>query len=286
MKKINVIFSVILLLGGCDSSTKLQDFENGSASDEVGITTVQLETTFQDHLKSGGFGPEMVVVPSGRFQMGDIQGDGYDTEKPVHWVNIESFAIGKYEVTFAEYDKFAQATGEYKLDDEGWGRDNRPVIHVSWHEATAYTKWLSQQTDKQYRLPSEAEWEYAARAGTETKYWWGNDIGINKANCDECGSQWDNKKTAPVGSFDANPFGLYDTVGNVWEWVADGWHENYTNAPNDGRAWVEGVDKKYKKYREFRSGSWQDSPGQCRAANRIGYSDYWYTGFRVVTQTY
>ncbi|MDM8561785.1 SUMF1/EgtB/PvdO family nonheme iron enzyme [Candidatus Marithioploca araucensis] len=239
---------------------------------------------FRDRLQNGGFGPEMVRIPAGRFRMGDIQGGGHYDENPVHSVSVSEFAMGKYEVTFAEYDKFAQATGRKKPDDEGWGRGNRPVINVSWNDAVAYAKWLSQQTGKQYRLPTEAEWEYAARAGTKTKYWWGNKIGNNRANCDGCGSRWDNKQTAPVGSFSANPFGLYDTVGNVWEWNADPWHSNYKNAPNDGRVWETGADN---SYRVLRGGSWGYYPDYCRTAGR-----YWDTsddrdqfiGFRVAAR--
>ncbi|MEN8221031.1 MAG: SUMF1/EgtB/PvdO family nonheme iron enzyme [Pseudomonadota bacterium] len=133
---------------------------------------------FRDRLKDGSLGPEMVWIPAGTFRMGDIQGGGHDNEKPVHQVSVSRFAIGKYEVTFAEYDKFAQATGRKKPNDRGWGRGNRPVINVSWHDATAYAEWLSQQTGQKYRLPTEAEWEYAARAGTTTKYWWGNQMGF------------------------------------------------------------------------------------------------------------
>ncbi|MCP3897296.1 SUMF1/EgtB/PvdO family nonheme iron enzyme, partial [Moraxella sp.] len=182
----------------------------------------------RDRLKDGRLGPEMVRIPAGRFRMGDIQGGGDGDEKPVHRVSVSEFAMGRYEVTFAEYDKFAQATGRKKPDDEGWGRGNRPVINVSWDDAVAYAKWLSQQTGKQYRLPTEAEWEYAARAGTETQYWWGNEIGQNRAVCDACGSRWDNKQTAPVGSFAANPFSLYDTVGNVWEWTCSEYEDKYS----------------------------------------------------------
>jgi len=124
---------------------------------------------FQDRLKDGSQGPEMVRIPAGSFRMGDIQGGGFSNEKPVHRVSVGAFAMGKYEVTFAEYDKFAQATGKSKPDDYGWGRGNRPVIKVSWHDAVAYAKWLSQQTGHTYRLPTEAEWEYAARAGVVKK---------------------------------------------------------------------------------------------------------------------
>jgi len=182
---------------------------------------------FRDRLKDDSWGPEMVWIPAGSFRMGDIQGGGYDYEQPVHRVSVDRFAMGRYEVAFTEYDQFAEATGRDKPDDEGWGRGNRPVINVSWNDATAYAQWLSQQTGKHYRLPTEAEWEYAARAGTETKYWWGNEIGVNKANCDNdsCGDRFN--YTARVGSFVANPFGLYDTVGNVWEYVQDWFDSGY-----------------------------------------------------------
>jgi formylglycine-generating enzyme required for sulfatase activity len=224
------------------------------------IDQKQAGEVVRDRLKDGSLGPEMVWIPAGRFQMGDIQGGGYSDEKPVHWVSINKFAMGRYEVTFAEYDKFAEATGRTKPSDRGWGRGNRPVINVSWNDVTAYAEWLSQQTGKQYRLPTEAEWEYAARAGTETKYWWGNDIGSNRANCDGCGSRWDDKSTAPVGSFAANPFGLFDTVGNVWEWTCSEYEEKYTGkeqrcAKSAGRFAVRG-------------GSWGDSAHRVRSAYR------------------
>ena len=156
--------------------------------------------TFRDRLDDGGEGPLMVRVPKGCFRMGDIQGGGGEDEQPVHEVCLEGFAIGVHEATFADYDRFAAATGRDKPDDEGWGRGERPVINVSWRDANAYAEWLSAQTGEQYRLPTEAEWEYAARAGRETRYWWGNEIGRNRANCDGCGSRWDNDRTAPAGS--------------------------------------------------------------------------------------
>ena len=149
-------------------------------------------------------------------------------------------------------------------DNNGWGRGRRPVINVSWDDAVAYTKWLSEQTSKRYRLPSEAEWEYAARAGTTTKYSWGKKIGRNRANCDGCGSQWDNKKTGPVGSFPANAWGLHDMHGNVWEWVQDCWNDSYRGAPTDGSAWEGGDCSR----RVMRGCSWSFSPGFLRATNR------------------
>lgn len=147
--------------------------------------------------------------------MGDLSGKGGADEKPVHRVTIAPFLMSKYEVTFAQYDAFAAATNRDKPHDQGWSRGNRPMINVSWDDAAAYADWLSAQTGKRYRLPTEAEWEYAARAGNRTEYCWGNDIGYSQANCDGCGSRWDNKQTAPVGSFQPNPFGLYDMHGNV-----------------------------------------------------------------------
>ena len=156
--------------------------------------------------------PEMVVLPPGRFPMGCVSGKNCwgEEEKPVHEVRIESFEMSKYEVTFEEYDVFTDATDRKRADDEGWGRGRRPVINVSWDDAVAYTQWLSSQTGKTYRLPSEAEWEYAARSGTETVYSWGDKPGYidERANCDGCGSRWDGRMTAPVGSFAANRWGL------------------------------------------------------------------------------
>ena len=196
--------------------------------------------------------PEMVVIPAGSFRMGCLSGDCYRNE-PVHSVSIESFELSKYEVTFEEYDAFTDATGRERANDRGWGRGRRPVINVSWDDAVAYTQWLSSQTGERYRLPSEAEWEYAARAGSTTKYSWGNDIGRNRANCDGCGSRWDDRQTAPVGSFSANRWGLHDMHGNVWEWVQDCWNGNYRGAPTDGSAWESGDCSE----RVLRGGSWR-----------------------------
>ena len=142
----------------------------------------------------------------------------------MHTVRVGSFELSKYEVTFEQYDRFTAATGPEAGGDEGWGRGRRPVMNVSWEDAVAYVRWLSGQTGERYRLPSEAEWEYAARAGSVTAYSWGNEIGRNRANCHGCGSQWDNRQTAPVGSFGPNGWGLHDMHGNVWEWVQDCWN--------------------------------------------------------------
>lgn len=215
--------------------------------------------------------PAMIAIPAGSFRMGDIQGVGAKDELPVHTVQIrKSFALGRFEVTFDEYDAFAKGTGRPLPSDQGWGRGRRPVINVSWEDAQAYAKWLSEQTGKKYRLPTEAEWEYAARAKTETRYWWSDEIGKGSANCDGCGSQWDNKQTAPVGSFKANIFGLHDTAGNVWEWVEDCWHDHYNGAPTEGRAWI-GENNGQCGQRVFRGGSWNFPPVYLRSSFRHRY---------------
>ena len=228
--------------------------------------------------------PEMVVVPAGSYRMGSR--DGRSSELPVHEVAIGApFAVGRYEVTFAEWDACVRdggcPRGEGVADDEGWGRGRRPVINMSWDDAKRYVQWLSRKTGKAYRLPSESEWEYAARAGTETAYSWGDEIGVNRANCAGCGSQWDgDRTTAPVGSFGANAWGLYDMHGNVWELVEDCWNRSYAGAPADGSAWQRGNCDR----RVLRGGSWSDTPSFLRAANRYRYAtdDRNYSlGFRV-----
>jgi len=170
----------------------------------------------------------MIWITAGDFVMGDIQGIGLNDEVPTHTVTIKKrFALGKYPITFNQYDLFCEKTNRTKANDHGWGRGSRPVIHVTWLDATAYTVWLSKQTGKTYRLPTEAEWEYAARGNTSTNYWWGNDMLPIKAFCHECGDTTRKSQTIAVGKFPVNPFGLYDIVGNVWEWVASKWTATY-----------------------------------------------------------
>jgi formylglycine-generating enzyme required for sulfatase activity len=179
------------------------------------------------------------------------------------------FAVGRYEVTFAEWDACVADGGcEHKPDDQGWGRDDRPVIKVGWHDAQEYVLWIGRTTGRSYRLLSEAEWEYVARARSGTAYWWGQDVGRNNANCDGCGSRWDNAQTAPVGSFEANGFGLHDTAGNVWEWTGDCWRGNYYGAPADGSAWTTGGNC---NRRVLRGGSWNYPPAKVRSPNRFSY---------------
>jgi formylglycine-generating enzyme required for sulfatase activity len=225
--------------------------------------------------------PEMVVVPAGSFLMGS--NDGGADEKPVHQVTIaKPFAVGKFDVTFAEWDACVSTGGcKYKPEDKGWGRSTRPVINVSWNDATKeYLPWLSRKTGKTYRLLTEAEWEYAARAGTTTIYSWGNDIGKGNANCDGCGSKWDGEQTAPVGLFKPNIFGLYDMQGNVWQWLQDCYHDSYLGAPTDGSAQQSVVCYS----RVLRGGAWNKYPHYLRSALRISnfsHFRYYDLGFRV-----
>ncbi|MEZ5598916.1 MAG: SUMF1/EgtB/PvdO family nonheme iron enzyme [Pseudomonadales bacterium] len=210
--------------------------------------------------------PVMVKVPAGRFTMGCQPPDPgcLDEEKPSHEVTIRAFRLSRGEITFAQYDAFADATKRAKPDDKGWGRDNRPVMNVNWMDAIAFTEWLSGQTGVRYRLPTEAEWEYAARAGTTTVYSWGNDVGFGNANCPGCGSNWDGDRTAPSGSFPANAFGLHDMHGNVWEWVQDCWQPGYADAPGDGSARRTTTCSAHV----LRGGSWLDNPSYLRVAYR------------------
>lgn len=222
---------------------------------------------FNDILVGGEKGPEMIMMPQGGFTMGDIGGRGRENETPLHQVEINyKFALSRYEVTFSQYDKFAQATNRKLPDSNGWGRENRPVINVSWDDANAYAQWLGNQTGQQYRLPSESEWEYAARAGSSFIYQWGNHIGKNKANCNGCQSEWDNLQTANVGSFQGNEFGLFDMLGNVHEWTNDCWNPAYNGAPQDGSTWQNGDCSR----RVIRGGAFSYNAKDLRIAARNG----------------
>lgn len=225
------------------------------------------EEAFSDALRDGDRGPEMVVVPAGSFEMGCVSGEEcYDDELPVHTVTIsQPFAVSRYEITFADYDRFG---GANQVDDEGWGRGRQPVVNVSWHDAKEYVAWLSSQTGQTYRLLSEAEWEYVARAGSTRQFTWGSEIGDENANCGGCATEWDFFQTAPVGSFAANAFGLHDVHGNVWEWVEDCWNGNYEGAPSDGSAWLSGDCSQ----RILRGGSYHDFHYDLRSAVRFAHA--------------
>jgi formylglycine-generating enzyme required for sulfatase activity len=210
------------------------------------------------------FCPEMLIVPAGEFRMGNEY--GADNEKPAHSVEIaEPFGVGKYEVTFAQWDACHTAGRcRHRPNDQGWGRGDRPVMNVSWTDAQAYVSWLSQLTGQTYRLLSESEWEYAARGGSTGQYSWGGSVGENNASCDSCGSRWDDKRTAPVGSFPSNGFGLHDMHGNVWEWTEDCWNANYSGAPGNAAVRSSGTCSR----RAMRGGSWTNRPDLLRSANR------------------
>jgi formylglycine-generating enzyme required for sulfatase activity len=231
--------------------------------------------------------PVMVIVPAGEFTMGSPPEAGQAETQ--HRVTIPApFAVGKFAVTFDEWGICVKdrGCGGYRPDDQGWGRGKRPVIDISWDMAKDYVQWLARKTGKPYRLLTEAEWEYAARAGTTTKYSTGDTISPKLANYDgsEDGagpSEVNRKKTLPVGSFPPNAFGLYDMHGNVTQWVEDCWHDDYTTeAPADGSAWVEGSCEG----RVLRGGSWADSESELRSAARTGeyrYESSYNDGFRV-----
>ncbi len=230
--------------------------------------------------------PKMVSIPAGTFMMGCVagrddvvEGGCKDNEKPAHTVSLHAFQIGKYEVTFAEYDLCTAAGVCPKAEDWGFGRGNRPVIHVSWHDAQAYLRWLNGKTGKQYRLPTEAEWEYAARAGADTAFPWGNSISCANADFWSGDSSCHGEGTSPVGRFAANRWGLHDTVGNMYEWVGD-WYGSY--APSSASN-PEGAAS--GTYRVLRGGSWSDDARYVRSANRNGSTPgdrNLSTGFRLV----
>jgi formylglycine-generating enzyme required for sulfatase activity len=234
----------------------------------------------------------------------------FKSEHPQHRVNIDQqFLLGKYHVTRGEFATFVRETGylieggctlwinhrypdrpEASWQNPGFEQTDRdPVVCVNWQDAKAYIAWLNSKSrgrisldgDDSYRLPSEAEWEYAARAGTRTARWWGDSVGSGNSNCDGCGSDWDKQRTAPVGSFQVNPFGLADVLGNAWEWTEDCWNENYAGeAPQQGSAWTTGKCTS----RVIRGGDWHNYPWVLRSASRSGASADRranYIGFRI-----
>ncbi|WP_295455036.1 formylglycine-generating enzyme family protein [uncultured Thiodictyon sp.] len=244
-------------------------------------------SSFHDQLKDGSEGPEMVWLPPGRFLMGSPEGGSmaFDDEKPQHAVNIKApFAIGRFPVTFDEYDRFCVAIPRQQLWRERpwrerWGHRPRPVINISWDDAAAYCAWLTDQTNRTYRLPSEAEWEYAARAGTQTAWSFGDDEQVLGDYAWFSGNA--ERKAHPIGEKRPNPWGLYDMHGNVWEWVQDHWHEGYRGAPADGCPWEDATGDRSV----LRGGSW-NSEGRLvrsvfRRRNAPGCRGIPYFGFRL-----
>ncbi|MFC0134629.1 serine/threonine protein kinase [Massilia eurypsychrophila] len=253
------------------------------------------EGVLRDRYRDGsGTGPDLVLIPTGRFQMGSpeherkkameagSQKPWLDRETPQHWVGIEQpIAMGRYPVTVRQWREFVEATdwqpqGQFNWAAPGFAQaDDHPVVGVSWHDAQLYLRWLTTMTGQVYRLPSEAEWEYACRAGTKTAFYFGDTISTDLANYDGNYSYNGSPKgvyrqgTSRVGEFPPNPWGLYDMHGNVWEWMQDVVHDNYDGAPNTGRAWEEGGDQ---GRRILRGGSWLYNPRYLRSALRNGFS--------------
>lgn len=227
--------------------------------------------------------PELVVIPPGSFVMGSDE----KAESPLTPVTIaKPFALGRYETTFDEFDACVDAGGCAKKPfDRDWGRGRRPVHTVTLAEIEAYLAWLSNTTGKRYRLPSEAEWEYAARAGTTTNYWFGDVMIAGEVNCRDCATEWSNVKSAPVGTFRPNPWGLYDVHGNLNEMVADCWNVNHQGAPHDGSARTTGSDKCLS--RVLKGGAWYYNPRAARSAwrarNDSRVASYVF-GFRVLRE--
>jgi formylglycine-generating enzyme required for sulfatase activity len=216
----------------------------------------------------------MIPLRAGSFAMGSNE---EITEKPVHQITIKPFAIGKFPVSVREWNECAAAKGCAFV---AAGKDDAPVTNVSWTDAKQYVAWLAEAARKPYRLPTEAEWEYAARGGTQTKYWWGDQFQSGIANCKNCSDIAATEQPIKVGSFKPNPFGLYDMGGGVDQWVEDCWHKNYQGAPTDGSAWVESRCASHV----IRSGSWRNDARYVRPSNRDSYdTDVRYPthGFRI-----
>jgi formylglycine-generating enzyme required for sulfatase activity len=223
--------------------------------------------------------PEMVGLKPGSFFMGDDRGDR--SEKPAHRVTVgKPFAIGKYEVTVAQWSACVQAGACKAMADTAGLTDKSPAKDLSWNDAQQYVRWLSKLTGQNYRLPTEAEWEYAARAGTSSRYWWGEKMENGKANCKGCSDNWSNDAPAEVDAFPANPFGIYGMNGGVWEWVEDCWHKSYAGAPSNGSAWTSSDCRE----NVIRGGSWRNDSTYAHSASRFTYDTavrYILNGFRV-----
>lgn len=242
--------------------------------------------TFYNDLANGSKGPSMVIVPAGSYMMGNA---GDSVTSPAHRVRLpHPFAVSQYEITFADYEYFANATDRPVPNDNRWGRGSRPVINVSWQDAQDYVAWLRDTTGRKYRLPTEAEWEYLARAGTDSDFWW-SDNSAQNANCRRgCNSEFSNffrAKTAPIGTYPSNPFSVFDTSGNVAEWVQDCYQDHYLGAPQDGSA----VTMENCPSRSVRGGSAESALADIANHSR-GHRDpnksYADVGFRVVVDLY
>jgi formylglycine-generating enzyme required for sulfatase activity/serine/threonine protein phosphatase PrpC len=244
---------------------------------------VEPARTFRDPMASGGTAPEMVEIPGGSFIMGARAFAGENDELPRHRRTIAPFAMSRNEVTIAEYRAFARATGRKMPNLRNFDAATTPMILVSWDDATAYARWLSKETGKKYRLPTEAQWEYAARAGTVTPFWWGFEVGENNAHCFDCKTGLNPRLPTKVGRFKPNAFGLHDTSGNVMEWTQDCYHISYNGAPDDDSAWV-GGDCSVRVVRGGSYGSVSNSLRNAARATRPSSDGTDETGIRLVRE--
>ena len=223
--------------------------------------------------------PAMVALPEGRFQMGSAEGD--PAEQPVRQVAIDQpIAMGKYEVTLGEWQACVNAGFCRPISDPGPNDDKRPAQNISWADAESFVAWLRKETEQAYRLPTEAEWEYAARAGSSSRFWWGDLFENGRANCSECGDDWNRKRPSDIGSYEPNLFGLHDMHGGVSEWVADCWVGNYRDAPANGAARA----LSFCPQRVLRGGSWRSDVNDVTSTSRFRYDAqvrYYTNGFRV-----
>ncbi len=230
----------------------------------VTVTASAKRGQFRDSLRDGGQGPAMTWIRAGSFTMGNPLALNAD-ERPEHNVTLKAFAIGVHEITVGDYKKFARSTG-IKMPKLGpmADQDDVPITYVSWNDALAYAKWLSQQTGKDYNLPTEAQWEYVARAGTDTAYWWGRELGRGNAHCFACDTGLDPRQPTAVGRFKPNAFGVYDTAGNAQEWVYDCFHSSYEGAPSDGGVFEGGECN----FRVLRGGGYGSGPDRMTSSAR------------------
>jgi len=284
-----VTITITLNFTGCsaslfdiDSDDEIVGISDGSGRENTKFEPVKVENgliEMEREIFSDYTTPDMVLIQKGEFLMGDLQNIGESDEGPVRKVHIDyDFFFGKYEVTYNEYDKFVADTGKTRPSDNGWGRGDRPVIYVSWEDATAYAEWLSKKTGDYYRLPTEAEWEYVARAGANTRFHFGDSLD----HLDKYGWFWDNSRemSQEVGKLLPNRWDIFDMHGNVWEWCLDSYVNSYQGLPNNGSAYTVSTGEKV-----LRGGSWNDGGEFLRYSNRYGFTQTIKmndTGFRLV----
>lgn len=268
------------------TSTKVTSTKVASVkpkTDKKPAKKVADKKTFQDSLKSGSLGPIMVALPAGSFLMGSASTSRFAEERPRHKVDISKFAVSQYEITFVEYNAFIKATGRKAPRNNIADDTKHPVINVTWDDANNYAKWLAKQTGKKYRLLSESEWEYMAKSGSTTPFWWGFEQGKENAHCFGCASVYDPRRPTKIGSFKPNKFSVYDTAGNVAEWVKDCWHKNYRDAPTSNEVW-EGGDC---KFRIIRGGGYSSPAQSIRSTKRDKLTSnrpYEHVGIRVARE--